>query len=289
MTAALLNADDFCRRSAVLGRSWQRNLISPTAALYQGIEAGLEHEGDDPGQAAGDALMTLAVERGLDTTQGDLFGLANHLSSIADFIVWMLRTGDHWKHPERLETFEPCSYVSDGRLRRVVICDRWDEKRIIAEEHDWRTLEGCIYGLPMDLLVFVLGASRDGRRHGPLTRGWLHPVAQDLRFQKRDGGEFGGNWSRVFREEFQGSREDWLNGMTADGVLEDVVLTHTVYPEHAEEVKTLAYRKLARLQSGEADPQLSQCFSAISPCQFNAACPYFREPSEALGFVRLPT
>lgn len=293
-SAELLNAADFCERSGVLGLTWQRNNISPMAALYQAIEAGLQDESEDPGQAAGDHFMGLAVDRGLDTPQSDLYGQANHLASLADYITWLLRAGDPWKRPEPIDGWEPSSFLHGNRLRRVVLVDHWPKKegletpqRILAEEHDWRSLESCIYGLPMDLMVFVLGASRDGRRHGSLTRAWLHPVNQDLRFQKRDGGEFGGNWERVFREDFNGSREEWLDGMTSDGVLSDAVLTHTVYPENAEKVKELAYKKLARMQSGEIpDPQPSRCFSPITPCQFRAACPYFRMPSEDLGFIK---
>jgi len=295
-TAHKLSSDDFCRRLVHLEASWERESLSPMQLLSRGIEAGLTSESDDPGQDAGDRVMSLAVSRPIETAQSDLLGLAEHTAALADMIVWLLRTGSPWQRPAPVRLgnhlWEPDSFLGpDETLRRVVLCDRWSEERAIAECFDWRTLEAAIYDMPMTLVVVVLGASRDGRRHGPLSKGYLHPVAQDLRFRKRDGGDFCSTWNTIFREDFRGEREEWLQAMTADGVLEDHVILHPTDPsanQHA--IRELAERKLARLSDTVAlpEPQLQQCFDPIRQCPFRSCCPYFRMPSETNGFLRVP-
>jgi hypothetical protein len=300
-SAKLLNDDDFCRRLPILGQSWERESLSPMQLLSRGIEAGLISESDDPGQAAGDRVMSLAVSRPIETAQSDLLGLAEHTAALADIIVWLLCPDGPWVHPpdETLSpissAWKPESYLGpDGTLRRVVLCDRWSEDRAIAESFDWRTLEAAIYDMPMTLVVVVLGASRDGRRHGPLSKGYLHPVAQDLRFRKRDGGDWGSTWNPVFREDFKGEREEWLESMTEDGVLEDHLILHQVeVPRTRDTILELCVSKLDRIAAlSQADtvalpePQLGQCFDPIRQCPFRSCCPYFRMPSEANGFIR---
>lgn len=287
-SAPLLNADDSCQRSAILSLSWERNLLNPMAALYRSVEAGLESAEPDPGLAAGDHLMTLAVNRGLDTPQKDLLGHAEHLAALADMTTWLLRTGEPWQRVSDLDGWRGSAFTDGARLKRVVLVDHWSEERLVAESHDWRSLETAIYGLPMTLLVIVLGAQREGRRYGPLSRAWLHPVNQGVRFRKRDGSGFDGNWEPIFREKFHGAREDWLNAMTEDGVLADCVLTEEIpIPEHAQEIRDLARRKLDRIAMTEAlpKPQLSACDDPISPCAYRSCCPYWRMPSPELGFL----
>jgi len=297
-TPQLLNNDDFCRRLPILGRSWERESLSPMQLLSRGIEAGLTSESDDPGQDAGDRVMSLAVSRPIETAQSDLLGLAEHTAALADMIVWLLRTGSPWQRPAPVRLgnhlWEPDSFLGpDGTLRRVVLCDRWSEDRATAESFDWRTLEAAIYDMPMTLVVVVLGASRDGRRHGPLSKGYLHPVSQDLRFRKRDGGDFCSTWNTCYREDFKGDREEWLEAMTEDGVLEETVLLHPVEPEEStlrEVLVLLAAEKLSRVRSTSAlpEPQFQQCFDPIRQCPFRSCCPYFRMPSETNGFLRVP-
>lgn len=264
--------------------------------LYRGVEYGLETPSDDPSQAAGDEVMRLAVSRPIDTPQTDLLGLADHTAALADMIVWILRPGEAWERMTSCvvggEQWSASAYVHSSGLRRIVLCDRWDEERLIQEAHDWRTLEGTIYGLPMTLYIIVLGASRNGRRHGPLSKGWLHPVNQTLRFNKRDDTDFSDSWVSTFRENYLGTQEEWLESMIEDGVLTDCVRTHELaVPDEAyrEDIRKLAARKLARIrtQAEIPDPQLSQCDGPISPCQFSSCCPYSRMPSERNGFILL--
>lgn len=291
----LLSEDDRCRRAAHYSLKWEPPAIRPTEALYRAIEYGLQDDsGDDPGDAASEHLMELATSRGLDSNQEDILGEAEHLGGIAAFVTWLLRTGAAWKRPEAIKLpngtlWTPGAFLSadEGHLRRVVLCGRWDAYRLVEEEHDWRTLESAIYGVPMDLIVVVLGQERNGRRHGPLCKGWTHPVSKTLRFRKRDGSEFDGAWNAIFREQSDFSREDWLEAMTEDQVLPEAIKIHQVgvlferisYPDAAQKKLDAAIQ-----EKSAPDPQFSRCFDRFRPCQFRSCCPQGIEPSEKGGF-----
>ena len=296
-SAELLEGADRCGRIPYLSRSWQRRTMSPLSVLYRAIEVGLESPDEAPGQAAGDHVMTLAVDRGLDTPQEDLYGLANHLAGMADIITWMLRTGGPWERPADVKVgsalWESGAFLSASgtRLRRIVLVDHWDDRRELAESHSWRSMGECaVYGMPMDQTVIVLGQNRQGRRHGAFSKAWQHPVSKQIRFRKRDGSGFDGNWSPIYREDWEGSREGWLDAMTQDSVLEDSVLSAVVeIPIEVSQVRLIAQAKLAAIRETATlpYPSLSQCDSPLGPCQFRDACWSFQPPSEQLGFVRL--
>jgi hypothetical protein len=273
---------------------WQPQLIRSTEALYLAIERGLEYAGDrDPGAVAEETLLELATTRGIDSAETDLLGQAEHLGSIANMVTWLLRTGAPWRRPEPIQigntVWTPSAFLSatESHLRRVVLCGRWDAYRLTEEEHNWFSLEAAVYGVPMDLIVVVLGQERNGRRTGPLCRGWQHPVSKSLRFRKRDGAGFDGAWTPVLRERSNFTREEWLEALVGDGLLPEVVLIHTVQPERIGAILHLAESKLSRITSAvePPEPQLSQCFDRLRPCPFRVCCPRSEEPSEALGFV----
>lgn len=295
-SAALLNTDDRCRRAAFLSSLWKPQLIHPTDALHIAVESGLEYDGEkDPWEVAHESLMQIAVDRGIDSNQEDLLGQAEHLASIAEFVTYLLRTGRPFKRPEPITlpngtSWIPSSFLdpSERYLRRVVLVSRWDAYRMTEEEHSWRTLEAAIYGVPMDLLVVVLGQERNGKRHGALTKGWQHPVAKNLRFRKRDGTGFDANWEPIFREQSNFSRQDWLDALVEDGLLPEVVLIHPATLP-AIDISALAEAKLERIHATmyPSEPQLSSCFDRVHPCPFRSACPRGLEPSEQLGFLRI--
>jgi len=296
-SAVLLSTDDRCQRASYLSQQWELHIKSPMAALYQAIEAGLQSSSEDAGVAAGDELMTIAVQRGLDTDQSDLLGHATHLASISDMVTWLLRPEKAWQRPADIQlgdiTWKSSAFMhGNNGLRRVILVDHWSAERELAESLSWRTMgESAVHDMPMTEYVVVIGPQRDGRRHGPLSKGYVHPVNGDLRLRKRDGESFGPTWGRAFRENAGFSREEWLEVLIEDGCLTDCILTVEVpVPEHAPEIRELAQKKLQRIQNTVElpEPQLSQCFSPIHPCQFKSCCPYWRLPSEKSGFLRLP-
>ena len=299
MTSAdRLEMFDRCARAPFLARTWERRIMHPTAVLYRAIEDGLTYTGDeDCGTHAGDSVMTLAVNRGLDTPQSDLFGLANHLAALADFITWLLRpSGAPWSRPADVkvgqEPWESSVFLNEAgtRLKRVVLVDHWSDERELSEAHSWRSTGECAaYGMPMDQTILLIGSNRSGRRHGPFSKAWAHPVSKKIRMRKRDGKGFDGAWIPTFREDWDGSREGWLDAMTEDGVLEDAVF-HVEVPIHDESKKIvrLAEKRLVEIKATERvpDPQPSQCDNPLSPCQFRSACWSFQPPSIQSGFIR---
>ena len=282
-TASRLADADFCSRLEFLSRSWEKESLSPMQLLARGIEHGLTCESDDPGLAAGNHTLSLAVSRPIDTPREDLLKIAEHTSALADMIVWMLRTGDPWERPDAIEGWEPESYVGPNGLRRVVLCDHWNDQRSLAESFDWRTLEGTVYGVPMTLVVVVLGASRDGKRHGPLSKGWLHPRSGDLRFRKRDDTPFKETWDPCFRENCKDGREKWLEAMTEDRVLEECLILHEVgVSEHSDKIRALACNTLHRLADSRGTSLArTTAFSVLGSNSevslLHQCCPHFQD------------
>lgn len=293
-TPQRLRNSDFCRRREFLERSWELNALTPMQLLSRAVTHGLLSKSKEPDRDAADWLLETACKRPLDTPREDLLGIVEHHQSLAEMIVWILREGPAWERPEAIRVgkhlWEPESFLGPNRtLRRVVLCDHWDEQRAIAETFDWATQESVLYGMPINLIVVVLGPSRDGRRHGPLAKGWIHPVSQQLRFRRRDGTGFDGNWKPIFREHFKGDQAEWLESMQEDQVLDETILVHPVEIREPDRVRALAGRCLDQMQEnvGLPDIQLGQCFDVVRKCPFRSACPYFREPSESLGFIKL--
>lgn len=241
--------------------------------------------------AASDEVFRLATSRPIETEQSDLLGLAEHCAALAEIVTWILRTAGPWRKPPNLPYWTPSCWTGPSGLRRIAFTDRWDDRRALGEGRDWRTLEGALYGLPMTIIGVVLGPMRDGRRHGPLTKGWLHPRSQELRFRKRDGGGFDGNWQPVWRERYQGNREEWLEAMTQDGVLEETIIVNPPIEFDAEETKKirqLAESKIRQIHGKmNSERNLSRCFDPIHPCEFRFPCAYFKEPEEGKGFVKI--
>lgn len=294
-SAELLTMDDRCRRSAYLGQRWELNALRPSEILRRAIQYGLESEAEDAGLAASDHAMKLCVERPIDAPETDLLSLAEHISSLANMLVYICRPGnDPWCRPEDVRVgkslWESSAFLnsSGSSLRQLLVIDSWTEERQLGVMHSYQVrAEMAAYGLPMTLLVAIIGKRRDGRWVNPLTRGWQHPVSYDLRFLKRDGEPFGPTWTKTWREKYDGTREDWLEAMTSDGVLADSLIVHQIESiPHEQDIRKLIETQLLRVDQTQElpSPQLSVCDNPTAPCQFRSTCPYFRMPSLQRGF-----
>ena len=169
----------------------------------------------------------------------------------------------------------------------------WSEDRHYSEARSYFSLaESCIYELPMQQAIIVLGANRDGKRHGFWSKGLRHPVNRKLRFRKKNDTETGfkSSWRTVFREDYDEiSTKEWLEAMYSDGVLQDVCFSVEVpVPEKAarQRIVDLAARKLDILYSMKELPlqNLSTCDWPII-CAHRGHCHAGKEPSSKSGFV----
>lgn len=300
MTSAdLLQLYDRDPRAAYYALRWQRDKIHPTEALRLCVNEGLmDPEDQDHGQLAGDTMMQLARDRGLDV-DGSRYHAALHHAALADMIVTVLRSGGVWARPEDRMAFginwqSGCFVDPSGvRLHRILLADRWSPDREKAERHSWRTIgEICAYGLPMTITVVLIGQRRDGRHSSPWSKGFLHPISRALRIRKRSGEKFDGNWKPIWREEHNHiSRDKWLDAMKADRVMTDLVFDvkqEVPCPEAVSKIGRLSANKLQRLSDMQEppEPNPSQCWG-VSPCQFVDACWGFQEPSARLGFTEI--
>lgn len=283
----ILSSDDHCHRLAYLIQRYTPPALTPKEILTRAIEHGLTSTEDDYAQAASDFAMELCTANTIDTEQTDLLGLAEHISSLAQMVVWVGRTKGPWKRPDDLQNWHSGAFLSeDERRLRILVCvDRWDAFREMELRSSWQVAGECsAYQVPMDIIVVVIGKLRNGRWVSPWTTGYRHPVAKDLRFRKRDGESFGPTWEKVWRE---GDPVEWLDAMTDDGVLWECVRALTVDVPERETV-TLSVEMLERI-SGESKiprPQLSNCFNRMRLCPFRSCCPHGRTPEE-LGFLKL--
>lgn len=302
MTSAdSLSSHDRCARKSFLEKDWERNHLHPGDVLRRAIDVGLESEEEDPGIAAGDEVMTLCTERGMDTGRGDLYAMAQHTAALADIIVWFLRgTGKPWERPEDVKigksAWESSTFLSacGTRLRRVAVASRWGEDRALGESHSWRTVgETTAYGIPITQIVVIVGQTREGRYHSPWTKAFCHPVNHSLRMRKRSGENFGGKWRSIWREETEYSREKWLDAMTDDGILGDVVFEVEVpVPEAPAKAKIswLMEKKLAEIKdTTELPPPCPSVCDWPVPCDFSKACWHFELPSSRNGFIQITT
>lgn len=290
---------DRCQRAAFWGQSWEAPSIHPNEVLRRAVEAGLETDEEDPGQFAGDMVMTFAAERTLDV-DGSQYTCAIHHAALADIIVTALRgSKDPWARPadcpmKSLAWESSCFLAASGtRLHRVLMVDRWSEDRFRSEIHSWKGWgEVAAYGMPQTLHVVLIGQRRDGRHHSPWSKGWLHPRSRTLRIRKRSG-EFDGKWSECWRETADFSRDHWLDSMREDYVLPDVLFEKELpTPDQSvlSKIAHLAEKKLSTLQASTElpDPNPSVCDWPV-PCQFRKCCWEFTVPSERNGFLPIET
>jgi len=255
------------------------------------------------GEVAGDAMLQLAEDRGLETDIHNVYDMVTHHACLADILVSAIRKPDDdpWLIPDPVQNWNPDCYLSpDGsHLRRIVLVSHWSDDRKVSECQNWYTQgEVAAYDLPMQLVVFIIGQQRNGKRLSPWCSGFLHPKNHQLRFRKKSRATtevFNDKWDKIQREDHaEISRETWLEGMLQDDVLPEVCFRIDIpvlEKIHRQKVLDLARRQLDRMDSIRETPdlQLSGC-RWPAPCQFLRCChgTTEREPSEKSGYLIMP-
>ena len=292
-SAEIITALEGCARRAFWMRTWRPAKKTPTEILLDAVERTMQEEKrEDLGEFAGECVMEAAESTTIDTKVNDLYGTIIHHAALADVISSALRKPREpaWLTPEPLESWEPSCFLSpDGfHLRRIVLVTDWNEDRHYSCCRSWQSLGAvCAYGLPLQMAVIVLGANRDGKRHGPWAKGLLHPANKKLRFRKKTSVSepFKSSWNQIWREDRDEiSTRDWLEAMLQDGVLPDVCFNVEIpVPAKAarDRICDLAKRRLEQMAKMKAlpDMQLSTC-DWPKPCDFRTPCHGGREPQK---------
>jgi hypothetical protein len=299
-SAEAITAFERCERYGYYSKRWTPHKVTPTRAVQLAVTQALVEPHDNPGENAGDILMGLAANPGLETTAFDVYTSAVNHAAIADIVTTAI--GVSWKLLESEGNFWHSSALiaPDGRfLRRFLPCSTWNDTRKYSEIYSWFGLgEVAHYGLPMQLVVANIGQNIDGRRHGPWSRGLFHPNGAKLRFKRRGrGGEFAGEkWDSIWREELDRiSREQWLQAMLDDGVLQESLFVVTIPVPPEEECRKIKERAQVKLEQVSKlttlpDKQFATCFDPVQPCSFRGCCHAQPEltPEAHGGFDALP-
>lgn len=239
--------------------------------FHHAVRQALSEDTDDPGQAAGEIIMTLARDRGMDASDStNLYrSVVNHAAA-ADIVTAAIR-----------KRGEPPWRTGDT-LRRFLAVSSWNEERLAYESRSWHALgEVCVKNKPMQMIVAILGQISGGRRHGYWSKALLHPQRSSLRFKRRTRKTIEGfkeTWIPCWREENdQISRDKWLQSMHEDGVLrESLFIVNIPIPEETERVRILDlyHRQSERLRLLQQVPekQLSTCDGPLAPCPFRCCC-----------------
>lgn len=303
-TPALLTSLETCPRKGFWSKDWAFQRIPAKEMVSQAIRTALlapsQPESPPWGELAGDAMMQLGADRGLDTDVHNVYDSVLHHACLVDLLVSSIRKPNDppWMTPAASKLWTPDCYLSpDGNsLRRIVLVSNWSDSRHYSECRSWYSLgEMAHYDLPMQLVVFVIGQQRNGKRSSPWTQGFLHPMNKQLRFRKKSRSTsevFNDKWNKVYREDHDEiSRETWLDSMLRDDVLAEVCFRVDIplldHP-HRLRIRQTTERKLSALHAMKEKPdiQYSTCDFPV-PCVFKRCCHVFpeREPSEKNGFV----
>jgi len=266
---------DECPRKATWSAKHKLPAIPLAEAMHKALRAGLI-AGD--GTKARETLLTIAADPGLDIQAWNLYDIAVHHAALMEIITAYLTAEGAWiPAGEGLGSF----FMTDGRLRRVVLCSAWNPVRELEERHSWRTVADTTFtNRPMVINAIVIGQSVKGFRSSPWTRGYIHPENGLLRIKRiatektGPNPKFTENWKKVFREQTDHKPLDWLTMMQKDQAFEGVVQTlHCDVPKDRKGV----LEDLARIEReiGEKSETMrrSSCFR-LSPCAFYRACHY---------------
>lgn len=302
-TSDLLVADERCRRLGFWSLDWTRSKMYDVQFLERALRVGLTTPRSDFGEAAGEALIETLSRRELETSAHDVYSTGIHLASLADILSTALRKSADkpWRVPDPVaigkHAWRSSAFLDPAGmfLRRVVLVSNWNDERHYQECRTWSSLgEVCIHNAPLQMVVAVIGQSRNGKRHSYWTHGIRHPFSKKLRFRRRNfvGEGFKDTWREVWREDDDTfPTTEWLDAMQADGVLQDVCFRVDVEvpkEEIRKRILDLAEKKLDRIMTTQEvpEPSLSVC-SFPRPCPFLNPCSRGDAPNGSHGFLRL--
>lgn len=272
---------DDCHRKFAWS-SFEPPRISIATALNESLRIGLLS--GDP-LAAKNHLMQRAAEPGFNLWAIDVYSIAVHHANLIELITHYLLAGDGpWKAAEGVTVdshpFTPLSYLlPDNRLRRVILCSKWDSLRQQEEVTSWRTIADIIStGRPMLLNAISIGSAIKGFRPSPWTRAYEHPVARHLRIQPSSADnrvkDFNSNWRRIYRESTSKSCAEWLQLMQADKAFDDIV--HSVNVEVPPDGQAI-YAQMSKMMDSmsqiepNGEMRRSSCYKII-PCIYSPCC-----------------
>ena len=237
---------------------------------------------------ASERVLSLAASPGIDFKSNNLYSSVVHHSRLAETLAaycLSIESSSQSPIPAKFGPFTPQSFLlPDGRLRRIVLTDRWTPEREQMERFSWRTVaDTTITNRPMVITAILIGTLRDGYRSSPWTQGFIHPQNGGIRIAKRHG-EFSDSWKKVYREQSSLSALEWLKIMQDDGVFAESVFSITENPpaNRAEILEEMA--EMASEMSSSTPRQTRSACYRFTPCPFLLACSTSRSPA-ALGWA----
>lgn len=295
ISAEKLATHETCPRRMTWGSMYSTR-ISLVGALYRALDAGLRAE-KDPEKAAENEYLALAGRPGLDVCGHDVFAVAMHYAKLAGILAVALRSGaEQWKPVEDVaidngHIWHSSCYETEGKMRRIVLVDRWSDDRKQQERLGWRTLgETCMLDRPLTLTSITIGSSSDKRRVSPWTRCYRHPRNGMMRFKRVSTDEdFGATWNKEWRENVNLTTKEWLDRMAKDGCMADLVNTvECPVPKRRTDYLAEMYRRTEDIARGDTPVRLGGCFD-WAPCAFLPVCHGEKSPAkpEDYGFVRI--
>jgi hypothetical protein len=260
--------------------------LSMATVMYEALLVGLQK-----GPSAGNHhVIERAANPGLALSGCDVYTAAMHHAYLIETVTtYLLKVSGQakWERPAPINIatggmpilYQPLSFIIDGRLRRIILCSRWDANRALEEQYSWRSLADiCATNLPMTITAVVIGAiAPTGHRPSAWTRAHQHPIGKQLRVKLRPDKEgydrkFKKAWRTVYRERTKQTPEDWLGLMQQDMVFDDLI--HTVNIDSQPDDATVGQFKsfLNRARQPIVDEmRRSSCFG-LQPCIYSRLC-----------------
>lgn len=267
---------DQCPRLSTWSRSHQPPRTPLSLALHSSLNAGLAA---GSWQTARDHFIGICASPGLAIKAYNVYEIGVHHANLVEVVAAYLLGDGGWAKADPFRNggyiHHPDSFLmKDGRLRRVVLCDRWDETRQLAETHSWRTLADiCATNRPMLINAIVIGQSRKGFRPSPWTRAHKHPTAGNtLQLTRKDGSDFAPSWTRLWRENTSESPLDWLKRMQEEHCFDSLIHSFTVdVPQNREEILVEMRGMVGEMEKNSLKMRRASCF-ALTPCPFSPLC-----------------